>query len=95
MLTNGLQHLNTIAIRQTEIEDHQIGVEVAILLQPFIDPYRLTHLMPLGNQADPQKATDRRFIIYDQNVRHRTSRGEWWEGLSDPSWRSAIRPPVN
>ncbi len=79
MLANGLQYLNAIPIRQAEIQDHQIGIEMAIQLQPFIDPYRLADLMPFGNQADTQKAANRRFIIYDQYVSHLASRGEYWE----------------
>ncbi len=55
VLANGLQHLNAVPVRQAEVQDHQIGIEVAILRQPFVDADRLAHLMPLGDQADPQK----------------------------------------
>ena len=49
---------------------------MAILRQPFVDTHRLAHLVPFGDQADPQKAANGRFIIYDQDMSHLASEGE-------------------
>ncbi|MOA07157.1 hypothetical protein D3C78_1268400 [compost metagenome] len=78
VFADGLQDLDAVPVRQAEIQDHQIGVEVAVLRQPFVDAHRLAHLVPLGDQADPQKAANGRFIIYDQDMGHLASRGECW-----------------
>ncbi len=73
VLANGLQHLNAVSVRQAQIQDHQIGIEVAILRQPLVDADRLAHLMPLGDQADPQKTADGRLVVDDQYVSHSAS----------------------
>ncbi len=73
MLANGLQHLEAIAIRQAQIQDHQVGVEVAILRHAPVDSNGLTDLMTFGDQADPQKTADGRLVVDDQYVSHSTS----------------------
>ncbi len=74
VLADGVQDLHAIAIRQAQIQDHQVGVEVAILRHPLGDADRLAHLMSFGDQADPQKTADGRLIVDDQYVSHSASR---------------------
>ncbi|MNH17045.1 hypothetical protein D3C79_766990 [compost metagenome] len=91
VLADRLQDLDAIPIGQAEVQDHQVRVEVAILLQPVVDADRLADLVALGDQADAQEAADRHLIINDQDMSHlasgRTGGGGTGKGRGTPSWR--------
>src|SRR5438876_11087733 len=67
-------HLETIHVGKTEIEDDEIGLASLRRLQPLLTRRRLDEAVAVAQQRRPEKASDIRLVFYyhDHGSRLRT-----------------------
>ncbi len=67
-LAEAAQHLNAVDLRESEVQDHQIGQEFRGLFQSLLAIAGGAHLVPFGPKRAPQHIGDLCVVLDDQHA---------------------------